>query len=176
MPELITLVDTVGSVVGSAPRDRVRRENLRHASTAIVVRNSAGEIYLHRRADDKDWAPGFYDCAAGGLLRFGESPAPSAARELAEELGIDGAPLQPLGTSLYEDHSTRCFSYCYEAVWDGPVVHTDGEVSWGAWVSMAALNEHLAAPGWPFVPDTRRLLTRLVREDYRDFAALTVLA
>lgn len=161
MDEVAVLVDVHGNVIGSAPRHVVRRDNLRHAATAILVRNSAGEIYLHRRSDTKDWAPSFYDCAAGGLLQEGEEPEESAARELAEELGIRGTSLRSLGTSSYEDDSVRCFSHCFETTWDGPVTHTDDEVVWGQWVTLTALDGLLRRPDFEFVPDTRCALARL---------------
>ena len=62
-------MDRDGTVVGSAPRSVVRRDNLLHASTAVLVRDSEGRIYVHRRADDKDWAPSHHDCCAGGVGR-----------------------------------------------------------------------------------------------------------
>jgi isopentenyldiphosphate isomerase len=173
--EVVALVDRSGAVVGSAERSVVRRENLLHAATAVLVRDPERRIYVHRRSPDKDWAPGRHDAAAGGVMTYGEDPQASAARELAEELGVDGADLRPLGRSVYEDDETRCVEHCYETTWSGPLRHADGEVVWGAWMTLAELDAHLRAPSWPFVPDTRALLTRLAREGTGDYAALTSL-
>ena len=148
----------------SGPRARsvVRRDNLLHAATAVLVRDPAGRIYVHRRSPDKDWAPSHHDAAAGGVIGYGEEPAASAARELAEELGVTGADLRPLGLSVYEDDTTRCVEHCFETTWDGPVAHADGEVVWGAWMTLDGARPAPARdPGWPFVPDTRALLGRL---------------
>ena len=170
--EIVTLVDRTGAVVGSAERSVVRRENLLHAATAVLVRDPEGRIYVHRRSPDKDWAPSHHDAAAGGVLTYGEEPAAAAARELAEELGVSGAELRPLGRSVYEDDTTRCVEHCYETTWSGPVRHADGEVVWGAWMTLPELGEHLADPGWLFVPDTRTLLARLAFEGVGDYARL----
>lgn len=170
--EIVALVDTSGSVVGSAERTVVRRDNLLHAATAVLVRDPAGRIYVHRRSPAKDWAPSHHDAAAGGVMTFGEEPAASAARELAEELGIEGAALRPLGPSWFEDATVRCFAHCFETTWDGPVTWADAEVVWGAWMTLEELDRHLADPAWPFVPDTRQLLTRLAAEGVRDYARL----
>lgn len=172
VPEIVALVDRSGAVVGSAERSVVRRDNLMHSATAVLVRDPARRIYVHRRSPDKDWAPGCHDAAAGGVLTYGEEPAPSAARELAEELGITGPDLRPLGISVFEDDTTRCVEHCFEVTWDGPVEHADGEVVWGAWMTLADLAGHLADPAWPFVPDTRALLGRLAADGVGDYATL----
>jgi 8-oxo-dGTP pyrophosphatase MutT (NUDIX family) len=173
--ELVALVDRSGAVVGSAERSVVRRENLMHSATAVLVRDPQGRIYVHRRSPDKDWAAGHHDAAAGGVLTLGESPEESALRELAEELGIRGALLEPLGLSVYEDDTTRCVEHCFETTWSGGIQHRDGEVVWGAWMTLAELGAHLVDPGWLFVPDTRALLARLAREGVNDYAELASL-
>ena len=170
--EIVALVDRSGAVTGSAERSVVRRDNLRHAATAVLVRDPAGRIYVHRRSPDKDWAPSHHDAAAGGIIGHGEQPAPAAARELAEELGVTGAALRPLGLNVYEDDTTRCVEHCFETTWAGPVRHADGEVVWGAWMTLDELDAHLADPAWLFVPDTRALLARLAREGVGDYARL----
>ena len=173
--ETVSLVDEQGGVVGSVARAVMRRDNLRHAATAVLVRDPDGRIYVHRRSPDKDWCPGCHDAAAGGVLMVGEEPEESALRELAEELGISGVPLRPLGTSLYEDDTVRCFEHCFEATYDGEVTHSDGEVTWGAWMTLPELGDLLRGGAWPFVPDTRTLLARLCRDGVRDYAGLGAL-
>jgi 8-oxo-dGTP pyrophosphatase MutT (NUDIX family) len=172
MPEIVALVDRSGALLGSAERSVVRRENLMHAATAVLVRDAAGRIYVHRRSPDKDWAPGHHDAAAGGMLTAGEEPHAAAQRELGEELAITGATLRPLGLSVFEDDTTRCVEHCYETTWRGPVRHADGEVVWGDWLTLAELDAHLADPQWLFVPDTRALLHRLAVDGTGDYAAL----
>ena len=170
--EIVALVDRSGAVTGSAERSVVRRHNLLHAATAVLVRDPAGRIYVHRRSPDKDWAPSHHDAAAGGIMGAGEEPAPAAARELAEELGVTGAELRALGLNVYEDDTTRCVEHCFETTWAGPVRHADGEVVWGAWMGLDELDAHLGDPAWPFVPDTRALLARLARDGVGDYARL----
>jgi len=170
--ELAALVDRDGAVVGSAPRRLVRRDNLLHAATAVLVRDPARRIYVHRRSDSKDWAPGRHDAAAGGVLQYGEDVEESARRELEEELGVTGVPLTPLGTSLFEDETSRCVEFAFEVTWDGPLVHQEAEVVWGSWMTLPELARHLADEQWPFVPDTRLLLERLAGGDVGDYAEL----
>lgn len=172
MRELVALVDERGAIVGTEERATVRRDNLRHGATAVLVRNGEGRIYVHRRAAHKDWAPSQHDAAAGGILRFDEQPSEAAAREVAEELGFTPVSLRPLGLNHYEDDATRVVEHCFETTWDGPISFIDGEVVWGAWLTMAGFARLLADPTWPFVPDTRALLERLAREGDRDYSTL----
>lgn len=161
MSEVVAIYDPddpAGRVVGTAPRAQMRSENLAHGATAVIVRTSTGEIYVHRRADTKDIWPGRHDCAAGGVLQAGEDPDEAAARELAEELGIEGPVLVPLVQRWYRGADTAYFAYAYVTTWDGPVRFADGEVAEGWWEQPARLYERLQDPSWPFVPDTRELL------------------
>jgi isopentenyldiphosphate isomerase len=171
--ELVALVDEHGHVVGSAPRSVVRRDNLRHSATAVLVRDPAGRIYVHRRSDSKDWAPGHWDAAAGGVIAVGEEPRESAVRELEEELGVTGVALRALGTHLYEDEGTRCFEHAFEAAWDGPIRHQPEEVAEGRWMTLAELAALLADVQVAFVPDTRQLLGRLAEAGVEDYGALS---
>ena len=134
--ELVAVLDEDGAHVAVRPRSEVRRLNLRHAATAVVLRHSDGRIFVHRRSPDKDWMPSAHDAAAGGVLRAGEEPDVAAARELAEELGASGAELVKVLTGRYDDETTRHVAHVYEATYDGPVRFADGEVVWGAWMTL----------------------------------------
>ena len=92
----MAVYDPGGMVVGSAPRRRVRAENLWHGCGAVFLLSPDGDrAYVHRRTDTKDIFPGALDCFAGGVVDAGEDPADCARRELAEELGVVGVPLRP---------------------------------------------------------------------------------
>jgi aminoglycoside phosphotransferase (APT) family kinase protein/isopentenyldiphosphate isomerase len=169
--EQVALVDESGVVVGQAPRSQVRAQNLRHMATGVLVRNSYGLVYVHRRTDTKDVFPGAYDCVSGGVVLAGESPRVAAERELAEELGVSGVPLRPLLTAEYADEHTRYLAHVYQATWDGPIVHQPEEVASGSWMTIEELLRRLHDPGWPFVPDS----TLLVQQVLGDLAHNTVL-
>src|SRR6202140_3195630 len=53
-----------------------------------ILRHHGLEVVLQRRALVKDTFAGLWDAAAAGHWRFGERPE-HAAREIAEELGLD---------------------------------------------------------------------------------------
>jgi 8-oxo-dGTP pyrophosphatase MutT (NUDIX family) len=155
--ELVAVFDADGRVTGTAPRGVVYRDRIWHGGTGVLVRSGDGErVYLHRRAPDKLLWPGLYDCWAGGVIGPGERPERAAARELAEELGISGIPLTPIGHFPFVGGGLRCHQFTFEVRWDGPVRHQPEEIVWGQWVSLDELRARLADPDrWPFVPDGR---------------------
>lgn len=160
--ELVQLYDDQGRPAGSALRSVMRRDNLRHGATGIVVRNSAGQVFVHRRTDTKDLYPGYWDLAAGGVLQVGEDPTESARRELAEELGIE-TDLEPLGEADFADDRTSCHSHLYLARWDGDVRLQPEEVAEGAWLTPAEVLDLIADPTRPVMPDSIAMLEGFVR-------------
>ena len=166
MDELVACYDPAdadGRTVGTAPRSRIRAENIPHGATAVLVRDPAGRVYVHRRTETKDIYPGCHDCFAGGVVLAGERPDDAAARELAEELGISGVPLEPSFRFWYADGNTHYLAFVYATTWDGPVVHQPEEVAAGGWMPVPELLERLADPGWSFVPDGRVAVAECLR-------------
>lgn len=156
--EAVDLYSPGGQVIGVAPRSEVRRRNLWHGATGVVVRDPAGRIYVHRRSATKDVYPGRFDFTAGGVLQAGEEPTASAVRELAEELGVTGVELVPLGTGTYADDATSYVAFLYQCTYDGPITHADGEVAWGDWLTVEELKTWIADPARDFMPDALALL------------------
>jgi isopentenyldiphosphate isomerase len=156
--EQVAIIDEAGLVVGSARRSVMRRDNLWHLVVAVMVRDSSGRIYVHRRTDTKDVFPGMHDSFAAGCLQAGEDVEEAARREVAEELGVVGVPLTPLMIMRYDDAQTRHVCHAFVATFDGPITHQVDEVAWGAWLTPDELRARLADPSWPFVPDGRALI------------------
>ena len=160
---MVAILDDDNHVAGAVPRSVMRRDNLRHAATGVLVRNPAGDIYVHRRTPTKDVYPGRYDFAAGGVVVAGEDPYDAVVRELDEELGVSGVELTALPEGDYADDHTTYHAYLYTCVWDGPVKHQPEEVEWGDWITPADLLAKLDGSEWSFMPDTAALLGPYVR-------------
>ncbi len=160
---MVAILSADNVVIDAQPRSVMRRDNLRHSATGVLVRNPAGDIYVHRRTATKDVYPSHYDLMAGGVVAAGEDPYDAVVRELAEELGISGVDLVKLPEGDYADDNTTYHAYLYSCVWDGPIQHQPSEVAWGAWMSPAELIAKLDDPSWPVMPDTAALIGPLVR-------------
>ena len=144
MTERVDVIDPdAGTVVSVTTRDRVRAENLWHRSVFVVVARTDGTVVTHRRADWKDVWPDRWDCSFGGVVSAGETTHEAAERELAEEAGIVGVPLEHLGRGRYADDRVREVGEVYLARWDGPVVPTDGEVAEVGGVALSGLDAWL---------------------------------
>jgi 8-oxo-dGTP pyrophosphatase MutT (NUDIX family) len=139
---------------------RIRAANLRHRSVAIAVLGSDGRLLVHRRSAAKDVWPGMWDICAGGVVASGETYAQAAARELAEELGIDDAVLEPIGAGEYEDAAVRLIGRCFRIVHDGPFRFVDGEVAEIRHVTATEL--HGLARQADFVPDSWAMVLPLL--------------
>lgn len=154
------VVDSDDTVIGQATRRRMRAERLRHRAVFVMVRDSHDRLLIHRRSDGKDLWPGRWDIAVGGVVAAGESYDEAAHRELAEEVGIVGVALAPLGRSTYADDDVDIIGACYFGRTDDPVHFADGEVAEAHWVDSVALAERLAAES--FVPDSIALFDELL--------------
>jgi len=154
--ELVDIVDEHDRVIATVTRAEMRRRRLRHRCTFVVVRTSDGGVLVHRRSEDKDLWPGAWDLAAGGVVTSGEDWEPAARRELAEEVGITGVELEPIGSGAYNDDHVDEVARMWTVTWDGPVSFDDGEVVEAHVVTLDELRTRLDRD--PFVPDSRALL------------------
>ena len=155
----MAIIDDTGAVVGSAPRSVMRRDNLPHLVVAVLVRDPAGRIYVHRRTDTKDVFPGMHDCFAAGCLQAGEERR-GGGRGARSPRSSAWSACRSRRCSIvrYDDAATRHVCHAFAATCDGPITHQADEVAWGAWMTPDELRARLADPTWPFVPDGRALI------------------
>ena len=157
-PELADWVDERDQVIGVKTRAEIRSEKLLHRCACVLVKNPAGEIYVHRRTDTKDVFPGMYDMFIAGMLAVGESYEDGARRELEEELGVRGVTLAPLIRFGYEGRDNPSFNMLFGTTWDGPIQPQKEEIAWGEFLPEDELIRKLDE--WNFVPDGLELFQR----------------
>jgi len=158
--EIVTIVDERNQPVGTASRRRVRAERLIHRATYILVFDSRGRLFIQKRTPDKDIYPGYYDAAAGGVVRAGESYEESAAREAEEELGIRNTPLTDHFDFYFEDEGDRVWGRVFSCVHDEPFALQEEEIESGEFMD---LDEVLKGKVKPLTPDTLLALSRYLR-------------
>ena len=119
--EQVAWVDEQDRLLGGLPRAELRERGLISRGTFILLFNSRGELCVHRRTLSKALYPGYWDVAAGGMVQENEDYAESAARELEEELGIDGVPLREHGRFYFDEPGNRLWGAVFSAVSDAPL-------------------------------------------------------
>lgn len=154
--ELVVWVDRDDRIQGELPRAELRARGLIGRCTFILLFNDAGELCVHRRTLSKALYPGYWDVAAGGMVAPGESYMESAARELAEELGVSGVPLRAHGTFYFEEPGNRLWGGVFSARWNGPLRLQPEEVLEARFLAPAAILDD--ARQQPYCPDSLEAL------------------
>ena len=62
--EILEIVDSDNRVIGTAGRSEIHKQHFMHRSVHVFLFNSAGELFLQKRAQTKDEFPGYYDSSA----------------------------------------------------------------------------------------------------------------
>jgi isopentenyl-diphosphate delta-isomerase type 1 len=135
--ELFALVDADDRLIGSATRAACHADKSKiHRSVSILIFNAAGEILLQRRSLTKDTYPGWWTLSATGHVDYGETYEAAAAREIAEELGIEASP-RFLGKHLMRfPHETE-FVGIFDTRHEGPFRFHPQEIIEGCFVPLA---------------------------------------
>jgi 8-oxo-dGTP pyrophosphatase MutT (NUDIX family) len=156
--EVVVIVDRDNRVVGSAPRAEMRRRGLTHRATYVFVFDRKGDVLVHLRTTTKDVHPGFFDACAGGVVLAGEDVDESAARELAEELGVTGVPLERLRDFYWDEGRAPVWGTAYRCVFEGPFRFQPEEV---VSASFRPVADVLAGRVTPVTPDSLHALRLL---------------
>src|SRR4030042_2378939 len=141
MSEMSDVIDESDEVIGSATRQEIRKKNLWHRGVAILVLNSKGQIFVHKRAEAKDIYPGMYDMFCGGAVLSGESYDEAAIREVQEEMGIKNPKLKFLFKIKIESDTNRVIESAYLCVYDGKIRVQGEEIEKGSFMTIDKLKE-----------------------------------
>ncbi len=168
MPEYFETFDDDDNPTGLAARDEVHASGLWHRSAHVFLFTSDHELFVQRRAAAKDLHPGCWDFSVGEHLKPGETYLAGARRGLAEELGVTGVALQPIGglhrainripeLGVVDREIQQAFSGCY----DGAVRADSNEVADVICLSVDALRNWLERSPEAFTPWFLHEVTRL---------------
>ncbi|WP_341522503.1 NUDIX hydrolase [Pseudomonas sp. G.S.17] len=156
--EQIAWVDEQDNLLGSIQRAELRERGLIGRGTYILVFNSAGDLCVHQRTLSKAIYPGYWDVAAGGMVQADESYAESAARELAEELGVSGVTLRGHERFFFDQPGNRLWCAVFSAIWDGPLTLQPEEVLQARFIPVAEVLRETAQKR--YCPDSLAALKR----------------
>ncbi|MDD2762391.1 MAG: NUDIX domain-containing protein [Opitutaceae bacterium] len=151
--EWFDVVDDHDAVVSRATRRKVHARGLRHRAVHVLVFNRAGELFLQKRSQSKDTAPGAWDSSASGHVDAGEEYDACAVRELQEELGLHVTAAPRRWLRLPACHETgQEFVWVYRQEAEGPFTLHPDEIERGGWFPLGEI-------------------TRLVSEQPADFSS-----
>jgi len=161
--EIVDMVNQQGRVLGSLPRPYIHTWNILHRGIGMIVSKDVDifkafksgktpDVYVHQRTSTKRIFPSLFDMFVGGVSSSGEDAQWTAAREVAEELGLKRALdalenkqedqiINPLSEELFQctvcTSYNRCvvsmFTYTCDTALES-ITWQEEEVAWGDYV------------------------------------------
>ena len=149
MPEQVILVDENDAERGVMEKMEAHERGELHRAFSVFIFNSAGEMLLQRRAEEKYHSGGLLTNACCSHPRPGEPVEAAAVRRLREEMGLN-ADLRKKGTFIYKvgfengltEHE---LDHVFEGVTDGIPEPASGEVSEYRWMTVEAIKKMISA-------------------------------
>lgn len=148
--EIVDIVDEHDRITAQVTRREMRAKGLRHRAVYILVFNTEGQLFVHRRTATKDVYPSHYDVTAGGVLAAGEDYEKGASRELEEELGVR-VPLRRLFDLRFAEPGMAVNGVVFSCTCDGPFLLQASEVESGRFMDLVEVIELTQRE--PFCPD-----------------------
>ena len=107
--EIFPVVDEQGNTIGEALRSVCHdgKTKLLHPVVHLHLFNSAGELFLQKRAMTKDIQPGKWDTSVGGHVGLNETIIEALSREVDEELGLQNIIPEFLRRYVWESPQER---------------------------------------------------------------------
>lgn len=164
LTEFFPIVDNEGNVIGKATRKECHSGTfLLHPVVHLHVINSKGELYLQRRALNKDIQPGKWDTSVGGHVDFGEEINEALIREVGEELGIH--EFEPVFMLRYVFTSTQETElvHSFYAIYDGNIFPDPIEISEGRFWTYEEINKAMGLG--IFTPNFEQEFSRIIIEN-----------
>ena len=142
--EIFPIVNEEGEVVGKASREECHSGSfLLHPVVHLHVFNSNGDLFLQKRALNKDIQPGKWDTSVGGHVDYGEDVITALKREVKEELGIQN--FEPTFIKMYPFKSNQEYELinCFYCIYDGEITPDISEISEGRFWSFEDIKSQI---------------------------------
>lgn len=142
--EYFPLVDDSGQVIGKASRQVCHSGSfLLHPVVHLHVLNSKKELYLQKRALNKDIQPGKWDTSVGGHVDYGESIDEAILRESSEELGITDINPVFLHRYIFKSDVEAELVNSFYIIFDGNIIPDPGEISEGRFWTLTEIQQNI---------------------------------
>lgn len=149
--EILEVVDSNDSVVGTARRAEIHRLGLLHRAVHIFVFNVSGQIYVQRRSASKDMHPSKLGSSAAGHVDPGETYEQTAIREFEEELGISEHLTEILRVAACAETDNE-HVVLYRTTTDADPHPNPDEIQWGGFMNPEQLTSLMKQAPEDFVP------------------------
>ena len=144
MTEIFPLVDEEGVVIGKATREECHNGNFwLHPVVHLHVFNSNFQVYLQKRALNKDIQPGKWDTSVGGHVGCDETVEEALRREAFEELGIQDFKTLYFGKYTYLSEREFELVNSFYTFFDGDILPDPGEISEGRFWDASEIRHNL---------------------------------
>lgn len=164
MSDTVVVVDDNDNIVKIRPRSEQKPDE-RTRMTVTWVQNTKGDLLIAQRSHHKKNYPNLWGPACAGTVEDGESYEQNAIKELEEELGLTGFPLQEMQKVLWDGGPGDIrMGMCYMVTCDWPAKKfklQETEVDAVRWISKKDLVHELTQTPEIFLSNTMKWLTLL---------------
>lgn len=158
----IQFVDENDKVIGSGTKDEALEQGIAHRVSRVFLFNAEDELLIQRRGDHLISFPGRWDHSASGHVDEGETYMEAAVREMQEEIGVTGVPLEEISKEYFEEdingRIAKRFNAVYTGQYDGDVHANPDEVAEVRWISPATLKKWVDEKPDEFTPGFKHVL------------------
>lgn len=151
--EYFPIVNENGETIGKATRTACHSGSfILHPVVHLHVFNSQGELYLQKRAINKDIQPGKWDTSVGGHVDYGEKTEHALLREVREELGITDFEPKFIKRYKFVSHQEAELIHCFYTIYNGEINPDPIEISEGKFWKIkdieAQVNKNMFTPNF----------------------------
>ena len=160
--EYFPLVNESGEVISKATRKECHSGTFwLHPVVHLHVFNSVGELFLQKRAMNKDIQPGKWDTSVGGHVDYGEDVLTALHREVREELGIVDFEPRFIKSYKYVSNQEAEYVNSYYSIYEGKIEPDPVEISEGKFWTISEINAALEND--IFTPNFEQEYVNLIR-------------
>lgn len=142
--EFLEITDSHGKIISIAPRSEIHgNPSLIHRVVHVLVFNKNKCLFLQKRSETKDVAPGKWDTSVGGHVNSGEDLLQAAKREMEEELGISNSLPEFLYTYIHTNSYETELVYTYSCIYDGSISFNKEEIDEVRLWDLKEIKDHL---------------------------------